>query len=367
MNETMRRIRAVHWARIAVIWLGVGVIDACENVFPMRAAGMHHNWVPLFVVLVLNWLPWALATPLVMRYARRFPLFPTPSIRLVLIHLCAVLVIALIAAGWSALLEVLLDPWGQSQGLNTFVALSLGKVSYGLLTSLIVYAVIQSFTLVMDSAARIARQHTETAELNEQLAKAQLDALRRQIDPHSMFNTLNAIAGLVRDRQIDAAVNMIVGLSSLLRRAAQDMNSPRVTLGEEIDYLQRFLDIQRARFVDRLRVDLDVPEDLHQILVPNMILQPLVENAIKHGIAKRIQGGQIEIVGRQEGNLLKLSVFNDGPAFSHDRSADTPGIGLANLRARLRILYGSKFSLHIGCPDTGGVEVAITLPLDRPF
>jgi two-component system LytT family sensor kinase len=356
------RIRAVRWLRIGVIWLGVGVIDACENVFQMRTAAMHHNWGPLFVVLVLNWLPWVLATPLVMQYARRYRLFPTPSIRFVLMHLGLVLVIALTAAAWSALLEVFLDPRAQPQASISYLTHLLDKLSYGLLTSLIVYTIIQCITLVMDS---LASQHTEAANLNEQLTKVQLDALRRQIDPHSMFNTLNAIAGLVRNRQNDAAIDMIVGLSTLLRRSVQDMNSPQVTLGEEIAYLQCFLAIQRARFAERLCVDLDVPVELHPILVPNMILQPLVENAIKHGIAKRIQGGQIQIVGRREGEVLKLSVFNDGPSFSHNRSTDAPGIALANLRARLRILYGSNFSLHIASPDTGGVEVAISLPVGR--
>ena len=221
-----------------MIWLGVGLIDACEIVFPMRAAGMHHNWVLLFVVLVLNWLPWALATPLVMRYARRYPLFPAPSIRFVLIHLCLVLLIALAADGWSALLEFSPDTWALPQAPNSYVALALRKLSCGFLTSLIVNAAIQSITFVMDSAARIAKQDIEVAQLNEQLAKAQLDALQRQFDPHSMFNTLNAIAGLIRDRQSDAAVNMIVGLSSRLRRAAQDYE-PAVPLGEEIEYLQR--------------------------------------------------------------------------------------------------------------------------------
>jgi two-component system LytT family sensor kinase len=366
MNGATLGIWPVPWLRIIAIWLGVGIINACEIVFPMRAVGMHHHWGRLFLVLVIDWLPWALATPLVMRVARQHRLSTTPSSRTAAIHLCLLVAIAVATAAWSALLDISLDPWAQAPPANSYVSLSVTKLSYDLLTSLIVYAFIQSITFVMDSATRIARRDTETARLNEQLAKAQLDALRRQIDPHSMFNTFSAISGLVRDHQIEGAISMIAGLSSLLRRSARDNDRPRVTLGEEIEYLQEFLEIQRVRFIDRLQVNLDVPTDLHSLLVPNLILQPLVENAIKHGIATRIEGGRIEIVARRDGEGLQLRVFNDGPGLAHDRAAVSPGIGLANLRARLKILYGDHFGLNIASPDSGGVEVTMSLPLETP-
>jgi hypothetical protein len=330
----------------------------------MRAQGMHHNWVRLYVTLVIDWLPWALATPLVMRVGRRYPPFRSPNLKAVSVHVGLVGIIGLLTAAWSAVLEVLLDPWGQAQPVDSYVSLWLAKLSYGLLASLVLYAFIQAITFAIDSAENTASQRTESARLSEQLAKAQLNGLRQQMNPHFMFNTLNAISGLIRDRKNDAAVSMIAGLSDLLRRAAYDADRPQVALREEIDSLHKFLDIQRTRFSDRLRVVIDIPSDLYPVRVPNLLLQPLVENAIKHGIAKRIEGGRIEVTGCRSEGLLKLRVYNDGPRLQTNWEAASAGIGIANLRARLQILYGSNFELDLSSPEAGGVAVAVSLPLD---
>ena len=142
---------------------------------------------------------------------------------------------------------------------------------------------------------------TETARLNEELSKAQLAALRGQMEPHFMFNTLNSIAALVRDQRNDAAVSMIVGLSEFLRRASEDSHRSQVTLAEEVEYLQRYVDIQKVRFGERLRVSVDIQAELLDAQVPNLLLQPLVENAIKHGVAKRVTGGTIRVSWRAQG------------------------------------------------------------------
>ena len=350
------------WLWITFLWLGVGLIDASQTVFPMRAQGMHHNWVRLFLVSVIDWLPWALATPMVVRVGRRYPPFRPPVVKAVAVHLGFVAIIGLVTAGWSALLEVLLDPWAVSPPASSYITLWLARFSYGLLASLIVYGFIQAIVFAMDSAERATRQHTEAALIGEQLAKAKLDGLRHQMDPHFMFNTLNAIAGLVRDHKSEAAISMIVGLSDLLRRSARDTDRPHVTLGEEIEYLQRYLEIQRARFGERLEVILDVPQDLCRILVPNLILQPLVENAIKHGIAKRADGGRIAVTARRAGDLLQLHVFNDGPRLNGNWERSANGIGIANLRQRLEILYGNHFELNMCSPESGGVAVEVSIP-----
>jgi signal transduction histidine kinase len=351
------------WLWIAAIWSGVGLIDASQTVFPMRAQGMQHAWVRLFVTLVVSWLPWALATPLVIGLGRRFPPFRGTSVQAITAHAGAVAAIGLISAAWSALLEILLNPWAQSQTPGPFTGLWLSKFSYGLLTSLIVYGFILAVTFVMDSRERMARQQTETARLNEQYSSAQLSALRQQMEPHFIFNALNAISGLVRDNRNDAAVSMIVGLSDFLRRAAEDSNRPQVALAEEVEYLRRYLDIQKVRFADRLQVSVDIPAELLEAPVPNLILQPLVENAIKHGIAKRADGGAIRVTGSRFNDRLSLSVYNDGPCLPADWEATRAGIGLSNLRARLQILYGTGFELSLRTPDTGGVEVLVSLPL----
>src|SRR4029078_11973770 len=136
---------------------------------------------------------------------------------------------------------------------------------------------------------------TESARLGEQLATAQLAAMRGQVDPHFMYNTRSAVAGLVRDRRNVEALSMIVGLSEFLRRATEDSHRSQVTLGGEVDYLRRYLQTQQVRFGARLRIRLDVPPELLRATVPNLLLQPLAENAIKHGIARRVLGGTVSV------------------------------------------------------------------------
>jgi two-component system, LytTR family, sensor kinase len=363
MESSSTAARSSNWLWIAAIWLGVGVIDAGETVFPMRAQGMHHDWVRLFGTLVVAWLPWALATPWVIHLTRRYPAFQVPAAKNISVHVGAVTTICLAAAAWEAALTFFLDPWSQTKPMDPYITLWLSKFCYGLLSSVIVYGFIAAMTMVADSRERMARQLTETARLNEQLSSARLGALRQQMEPHFMFNTLNAIAGLVRDQRNDAAVGMIVGLSDFLRRAADDSNRPLVELAEEVEYLKRYLEIQQVRFAERLQVQLDFPPGLLRASVPNLILQPLVENAIKHGIAKRAKGGTIRVAGARDNDQIRLSVFNDGPNLPAAWDAKCGGIGLSNLRARLEILYGSGFKLDLRNLSAGGVEALVLLPL----
>jgi len=362
MNETSTSAQSPRWLRIAAIWSGVGLIDA-SMVFAMRAQDAHYAWVKLAVMLVLSWLPWALATPFVLGLGRRYPPFRVTTFRTICTHVITVGAIGIIFAAWSAFLEIVLNPLGRPQPPDPFSEPGRSRIYFRLLISLIVYALMMTITFVMESKQRIARQETEAARLNEQLSKAELGALRRQMEPHFMFNTLNAISGLIRDNRNDAAVSMIVGLSEFLRRAADDSNRPQVTLVEEVEYLQRYLDIQKVRFAERLQVSVDVPAELLPMQVPNLILQPLVENAIKHGIAKRVEGGVIRVSASQCNGHLSLRVYNDGPCLPADWAATGAGIGLSNLRTRLQILYGTGFELKLRNPDTGGVEVLVSLPV----
>lgn len=177
-----------------------------------------------------------------------------------------------------------------------------------------------------------------------------------------MYNTLNSIAGLVRDQRNDAAVSMIVGLSEFLRRASEDSHRSQVTLAEEVEYLQRYLDLQKVRFGDRLQVSVDIPTELLRAQVPNLLLQPLVENAIKHGISKRVAGGSVRVGGACHNGTLSLSVYNDVRSLLTDWQVTRTGVGLGNLRTRLQILHGSESGLELKRVDAGGVEVVVTLP-----
>jgi two-component system LytT family sensor kinase len=235
-----------------------------------------------------------------------------------------------------------------------------------LVTYLIAYALILAVTFVVDSRDNVARRIEEEARLNEELSRAQLGALRRQMEPHFIFNTLNSIAGLVRDQRNDAAVSMIVGLSEFLRRATEDSHRSQVTLAEEVEYLERYLDIQKIRFGERLQVSVQIPAALLRAQVPTLLLQPLVENAIKHGIAKRAAGGTVRVDGACHDGELRLSVYNDGPGLAADWQATNTGVGIDNLRTRLRILHGDKSGLELRSAGIDGVEAVVTLPFVEP-
>jgi hypothetical protein len=364
MDPIRKRAESSQWLWIAAIWSGVGLFDATQTVFVMRSEGMHHAWGRLFITLPLSWLPWALATPLVLRLGRQFPLARWRHLSAWVAHLAAFVGIGLTFAAWGAAMEELLNPWAQGAGPGPFATLFVSKFYNGLLSFLVLYGFILAVGYVLDSRDRLAYQQTETARLNEQLSKAQLDALRKHIEPHFLFNTLNAIAGLVREKRNDAAVTMIAGLSDCLRRAMEDSNRQQVPLGEELEFVQKYLDIQKVRFAERLQLSVDVPAELFPAQVPSLILQPMVENAIKHGIAKRVQGGAIRIAGFRSNGKLTLSVYNDGPSLPVGWEKTQSGIGISNMRTRLRGLYGDTFEFSMRNQSPGGVEVTVSVPFD---
>jgi len=361
MTASHTSMPVIRWRWIAAIWCAGALFDASQTVLIMHAEGRHHAWLPLFGTELVSWLPWALATPLVIYLARRYPIARGMSVRTLCVHIVAFALISAVAESWSTVLQMLFNPWNNRRW-PTFLDTWTTTLTFQVLTFLIVYALILTVTYLVDARDSMARQITETARLNEELSKAQLAALRRQIEPHFMYNALNSIAGLVRDQRHDAAVSMIVGLSEFLRRSAEDSHRSQVALREEVEYLQRYLDIQKVRFGERLQVSVDIPAELLGAQVPNLLLQPLVENAIKHGISKRVAGGNVRVAGACNNGNLHLSVYNDGPSLPADWEATSTGVGLANLRTRLRILHGRESELQLKRANPGGVEVVVTLP-----
>jgi two-component system, LytTR family, sensor kinase len=361
METALKKGSSYNWLWIASLWAGLAILDATQNVFAMRHADMHHAWLKLFIFLILAWLPWALATPLIVHLGRRFPL-DLKSAQNWLTHVTAIIFIEAASTAWASLLEGLLQPWLPDFASHGFPDTWPQKFSGNLLAAFIIYPLILTTTYVLDSRARAAAQRTDAARLNEQLSYARLNALQRQIEPHFIFNTLNSIAGLVREHNNDAAVSMIVGLSDFLRRVAASSGEPKVQLEQEVEFLSKYMQIQEARFAGRLKLELDVPSELRKTQIPSLMLQPLVENAIKHGIAKRAQGGVVRVAASRSGDELRLSVYNDGPLLDRDGQAIPDGIGLANLRTRLSLLYGNRFEFRLENSGITGVEVSVVLP-----
>jgi hypothetical protein len=349
------------WLWIAATWGAVGLFDATQTVFTMRSQGMHHDWPWLFVTLLASWLPWALATPMVWRMGQRFPPIRLRPFSTWCVHLSLCALIGVVAAAWEAGLEKLLNPWGHSV-VPPFLRLWCGEFQGRLLSCLILYTLILAVSYILHSKERLSWQRTETARLNEQLSRAQLSALRRQIEPHFLFNSLNAVAGLVREGRNDAAVTMIAELSDLLRRVLEDSNRQEIPLEEEMVFVQKYLDIQKARFAERLQTRVEVPQEFLQAQVPSLILQPMVENAVKHGIARRAHGGEVRITAQRFNGMLTLSVYNDGPQLPLNCEATGSGIGIANVRSRLQSLYGDGFEFKMRNLEPGGVEVSVSVP-----
>jgi len=218
---------------------------------------------------------------------------------------------------------------------------------------------------------KFARQLTEQKEaaLRAQNAAhaAQLKMLRYQLNPHFLFNTLNAISTLVLDDKRDTAYRMVGSLSAFLRHSLDSDPEQRVTLAQEVDAINLYLGIEQLRFGDRLHVQMDIEPVAQEALVPSLILQPLIENAIKHAVSRREEGGRIELIARRDGDMLDIHLRDDGPGFDENDPLPANGharVGLANTRERLRVLYGERQQLSICNCAPHGVDVHIRLPFE---
>jgi two-component system, LytTR family, sensor kinase len=203
----------------------------------------------------------------------------------------------------------------------------------------------------------------EQASLKARLAEAQLRALKMQLHPHFLFNTLHSISSLVLEDGARAN-NMIARLGDFLRLTLDHSDEQMVTLKEEIDFLRCYLEIEQVRFGERLTVDFRMDTATLSARLPHLILQPVVENAIQHAIAPRSTPGRIDIEAKRLNGLLRLEVTDTGPGLAHDNQVEKPGVGLGNVRARLRETYGSEFRFEMQSGAEGGLKVIMELPFD---
>ncbi len=205
-------------------------------------------------------------------------------------------------------------------------------------------------------------EELKAAQLETRLVETELKALRQQMHPHFLFNTMNTIAVLVRERRHDDAVSLIARLSALLRMSLDNTGVPEVTVQQEMEFLAHYVEIQKARFSDRLNVTIEISPEALLARIPNLLLQPIVENAILHGVAPKAGPGQVDILGRVEAGKLFLEVRDDGPGIVDGRVRAKEGVGLANTRERLVKIYGARSQLLLHSEPGRGVSVQITLP-----
>jgi two-component system, LytTR family, sensor kinase len=345
------RQRAAAFA--ASFWALFGLITGIQVWISMIAHG--HSVPRLVGYYVLVWEAWLIPTLVIVALARRWPVIPLGRTAL-LVHFLAACVIAIVhGLYWYGLLMVLrpfdrmtAEPSNRLLAEITFTRLPL---------EWILYCLVLGAAEALDFYERYRERAVQAAQLEASLSDARLRALELQIQPHFLFNTLNAVSALVRSRRNDEAVGMIAGLSELLRYTLDHAGDQQVALEDELAILRRYLEIQRSRFPDRMSFDIDVADDARRGAVPTLLLQPLAENAMRHGIALSAAPGVVEVRARRNGSRLQIDVFNTGVL----RPPSESGIGLRNTRERLQHLYGAEGRLDLA-ESTGGVVASLSIP-----
>ena len=340
------------WLTLAVVLVTLSLVTMPQLELQYRMRGIDLPLIEIVFSGFATWLPFLILAPVIFATARRFPLEPGNWRRSLGAHLLVSLLVCVAYAGcrWAASHIPIIDPEPLPFTWLLVSQFYLAFQSYWVLVA--IHQAWHYYKRFVDRALR-------ASQLEARLARAQLEVLKGQLHPHFLFNTLNAISTLVH-RDPRAADEMITQLSDLLRHSLDSIGVQEVRLGQEVEFLSRYLDIQRTRFQDRLKVEVDVPEHLLQVLVPNQVLQPIAENAIKHGLAMRPECGRIEVTARRAGHWLDLAVRDDGPGFRlGPEGLPVRGIGLRNTRERLRELYGPGASLTLSNHPDGGAMVRL--------
>ena len=312
-----------------------------------------------FLYVYAGWVIWAVLTPPLAWLVRRFAVERYGLPRVGALHVVACTVFLFFQEGYLAVLSRFIGPYNMRQ--MSFGAAWMHSVQTSAFLDTMVYVMTVGVLLAIDLRRKLRAQELTGARLQAELAKAELDALRVQLHPHFLFNTLNAISMLVRKGEGDTAVRMIAGLSDLLRLALATAGQQEVPLRQEIDFLERYLCLQQIRFPDRLQFRMEIDPDTLEARVPSLVLQPLAENAVRHGIAPSIAGGSVEVAAMREGEELVLRVRDTGVGLGPG-SESPGGVGLRNVRARLQHLYPGQHRFRVSNRVEGGVESLLAIP-----
>ena len=328
---------AFGWA--ALFWSAFGIFAAVQTYLSMMSHG--HSLVRLIVYQLIVCLFWAAAFPVIAFLARRFPLAPWRW-RSTAVHAAAAAGFATAFIAWDMAMNLAIRPYDIRNSTQFAPGFKQLLEMYFLL-EILVYLGTVGVVYAIDFHRRSSERAVRAADLERELAQARLDALAIQLQPHFLFNALHTVAGLVRGGEPQAAITTIAGLSDLLRYALDTTGSPTVTLREEMEAMRRYLAIQELRYGGRLAVTLEVDPETLAATLPRLLLQPLVENAIRHGVAMNGRGPWLTLrTSRRDGDL-HVEIQNS----AHEQPNEPGlGIGLSNTRARLAQLYGETYRLE---------------------
>lgn len=341
--------RWVRWLLGFAGWTFVALFFASGTYLTYRSSGGHAPVALILKMSLTEWYLWALLSPLIVWLVLRVPLERAHLARSAAIHLAA-------SAGFAVALWWL-NNLARHKLLGLPSAIRLAYVFHQYLT---VYWILVAATVGYLYYTRYRESEVRTAQLAAQLAHAQLQALRMQLHPHFLFNTLNAISTLVH-KDPELADRMIARLSDLLRLTLENVGVQEVRLAKELEFLEKYLDIERTRFADRLEIHLEIAPETLDAGAPYLILQPLVENAIRHGIAPRSERGRIAIEALRRDGRLVISVTDDGPGIAAPGKMKD-GVGISSTRARLARLYGADHRFELSRGGLGGLAVTLEIP-----
>ena len=311
---------------------------------------------------------WFALSPIILYLASRFPFEDGKWKRSVPVHIAASVVIAL---GQQAIDTFTLTRLGYPPGreFTSYLEAYQFFVFINLHFSILIYWGVVAIKSAYSYYQKYRERELTATKLEARLAQSRLQVLKMQLHPHFLFNTLNAISELIY-KDTEAADRMITDLSDLLRLSFENLEVQEIPLKQELEFLEKYLEIEQMRFNDRLTVEMRIAPEALDASVPNMILQPLVENAIKHGIAPRSSGGRIDIGAVRNNGDLAITVNDDGLGVPFGDLDDLPeGVGLSNTRRRLKHLYGDRHTFILSLADKSGINVKLTIPFkefDRP-
>jgi two-component system LytT family sensor kinase len=356
-KTTARRGRAI------LIGLAVYVLIilffSTDTYFANKFKGVNLLFREQLVFYAERWLPWAILTPLIFFLAGRIRFSRSRWPSALAFHGIGCLVFTLLQnLAFFGVRYFTISISRERTFVSGFVRTYFGFYQYNILT----YAVIVGVAIAAEYYRRSRENELKTAQLETRLAGAELQALRMQVHPHFLFNTLHAVSALVH-RNPDVADRMINRLSDMFRLSLESSSSQEISVENELEALKPYLEIMDMRFGDRLRVVVDFPEETRDALVPNLILQPLLENAIRHGIVPKPEGGTVTLRGRRNGDRFLIEIADDGPGFPGE-SSDLlrNGLGLSNTKERLALLYGKNYEFRLSRGGKGGALVVLNIP-----
>lgn len=358
MQTTPPRRKALSkWALIVAGWTFLALLFSGPQM--IQAVRLHRaaaGWDSIIGELIFSYL-WLGLTPLVIWLSRSFRIEGGQRLKSGSIHLAACVIILLVQVFVFMVISV---PFGWYSQLNPFWNRYFLLILNFTPSNVMFYWGIIVIEHALDYYQKLQERELKASQLEAQLAQAQLQVLKMQLHPHFLFNTLNAISALIRESP-DEADEMVSRLGDLLRLTLETAGIQEVPFKKELEFLKHYLDIEQTRFQDRLKVEMAIQPETLDGLVPSMILQPLVENSVRHGVAPRPEGGCIKITAWLHHSLLRLEVEDDGPGLS----GNTPlkeRVGLSNTRARVRNLYGDEHGVKLRNAADGGLVVSLSIP-----